>query len=286
MLICSLIKHRSVGISLSLCLGLSAHTAFAEAVNTQQTDSVEAEAGSAKAEEFPHTYPPRTVEFPQPHSAPSHRSQWTLQLGAFTASQGLTQDVGIEGLVGDHYTISKNSSQNVLLGLGYFIKGWESRRYRLMFGVNAFYFARTFVEGQIVQEQMFPNLGYRYSLTHYPIYLAAKGIVKTNSDIYDVTFDFGIGPNIMQASSYSESSLDDGVTIPNDGFSGHVGITWSVTAGMGVQFNRVLGTLPLEIGYRFFYLGNSHLNRNIAEYMNTLKTGNVYANALLVSLHI
>ena len=208
-----------------------------------------------------------------------------LELGGFLATQGMEQDVGITGLIGNHYSIDRKSTANFLLGLGYYWEAVEKGSLQTSLGINAFYFAPTAVQGNITQEKMFTNLSYRYSTSHYPVYLAAKRVLKTNS-FCDVTLDFGLGANIIQTYGYKENSLDNGVTIPDNSFSGTTRAAFSVTAGAGMLFNNVVGSLPLEVSYRFFYLGKSHLRPNNSQILDSLQTGNIYANALMVSLRI
>lgn len=46
-----------------------------------------------------------------------------LQLGWFTATQGKSQHVNIEGLIGDDFSVHKSSDQNFLAGIGYYFDG-------------------------------------------------------------------------------------------------------------------------------------------------------------------
>lgn len=206
-----------------------------------------------------------------------------LQVGGFAAMQGRAQDVGINGLVGDHYTVEPMYDKNMLLGIGYYFNGLDKNWLRLMYGVDAFYLAPTRVQGDIIQEQTYTNLSYRYSITNYPIYAATKAFIK-NSDAYNITLDLGVGPNFIKTSTLSERSLD-GMTQPEDSFSGQTNVAFSAMAGMGLKFNHPLGYhVPLEVGYRFFYLGQGKLNKLNSQFNNSLNTGNSYANALMLSV--
>ena len=221
--------------------------------------------------------------FSQFNLEPTH---FVLQVGGFWASQGKSQNIDIDGLIGDRFTVTDRDDQNFLVGLGFFVDGFNDCRASTMFGLNAFYLAKTFVKGDIIQEQEFTNLDYRYSVTNYPIYVAAKTSFNTNSDIYNITFDLGVGPNIINTGHVKERSLDGGITIPDNAFSGKTNVALSATAGIGVKFNNVLGCVPVEIGYRFFYLGKGKFKKETDELLNTLKTGDSYANALVVSINI
>jgi len=207
-----------------------------------------------------------------------------FQVGGFNASQGNAQNIGIDGLIGDDFTVNHGHASNVLLGLGYYFDGLAKDRFNLLYGINAFYLAQTSVQGDVIQEQLFTNLSYHYSLTNYPVYAAAKMFLKNNYGKNDITFDLGIGPNFISTSHFAEKSLDGGFTLPDNAFSGQTSVAFSVTAGVGIKFNNLL-SLPCELGYRFFYLGQGSLKKNNDQLLNTLKTGNNYANALIFSLY-
>jgi hypothetical protein len=260
------IKDRCIKIMLSLLVGSVSHSGFASSVNTSAT-------GSEQQTSFFSAFSPK-------------RATVLFQAGGFYASQGKAQDIGINGLVGDRFTVTHENDGNALLGLGYYLTGLEKNQFSLLFGINAFYLAPTTVQGNVIQEQLFTNLSYSYSITQYPIYLVTKAFINTNSDKYTITGDLGIGPNIIRTGDFSERSLDGGVTIPENPFTGQTSVAFSATAGVGVKFNNVIGRLPLEVGYRFFYLGQGSFSKNNNQILNTLKTGNSYANALIFSIHL
>lgn len=206
-----------------------------------------------------------------------------LQAGGFNATQGKAQHIGIQGLIGDHFSVTQRNDQNYLVGLGAFMDGPEWADWRFMFGLNAFYLANTTVKGKVTQENLFTNLGYHYSINNYPLYVEAKALRKIFCNQADLTFNLGIGSNFIQAYRFKEYSLDGGITIPDHIFSSHTTAAFSATAGIGVQINNVIRCMPLEIGYRFFYLGQGHFNKTSDQVLNTLKTGQSYANALVAS---
>lgn len=209
-----------------------------------------------------------------------------LQLGIFSALQGKAQQININGLIGDYFSINNKAKQNVLVGLGYFIDGLEKHWFNLAYGINLFYLAHASVNGAVTQEDLFTNLAYSYSITNYPIYIASKAQIKNSSNKYNFTLDFGIGPNIINTSNFHETSIDGGITIPDSIFSGHTSTAFSVTAGVGIKLHNIFGRAPLECGYRFFYLGKGQLNKLTKEVLNTLSTGNSYANALVCSITV
>lgn len=209
-----------------------------------------------------------------------------IQFGGFWTSQGKAQHVNIEGLIGDDFTVNSQHSSNALVGLGYFIDKPGNARFTMAYGLNFFYLPKTGVAGTVVQESLFTNLSYGYNLTHYPLYAIAKSTIDLNSTHYALTIDLGIGPNFMNMSSFHEASLDGGMTLPDQIFSGHTTTTFSATAGLGVKFNQVFGDAPLECGYRFFYLGQGNFNILTNQVTTKLSTGTAYANALLCSITI
>jgi len=122
-------------------------------------------------------------------------------------------------------------------------------------------------------------------MTNYPVYLSGKALVHINPR-YDMSFDLGVGPNFVKTSSFSEASLDNGVTIPDDNiFTGETKVVLSGTAGVGLRINNLIAhQWPLELDYRFFYLGQGQLKAGNDQVMDNLKTGNNYANAIFISL--
>lgn len=207
-----------------------------------------------------------------------------LQLGWFGAKQGKSQHINIEDLIGDDFSVHKSWDQNVLVGVGYYLEGYELPEVRLQYGINAFYLASTQVSGDVTQEELFTNLSYRYSITNYPIYFAAKALVPVCGD-NALVIDLGIGPNVICTSGFKERSLDGGITIPDPHvFSGKNTVAFSATVGLGWRINNAFCNYPLEIDYRFFYLGEGRFKKGNSELLNTLHTGNSYANALFLTI--
>ncbi len=210
---------------------------------------------------------------------------WVIQAGGFTATQGKAQHVDINNLIGDDFSVSNSHAQNFLLGLGYYFKGLSFNKINLLYGLNAFYFAPTKVKGEITQEGLFTNLSYQYDLANYPIYLAGKALIQPGQNSsYNWSFNLGLGPNFIKTNSFSESSLDNGQTEPDNIFTGKTTVTLSAMAGFGLRINHAIAQLPIEIDYRFFYLGQGELKSNNSEVNNNLYTGHNYASALLISL--
>lgn len=209
-----------------------------------------------------------------------------LQAGAFRSTQSQSQDIYIENLLGDRFTATRRHDSSGLFGLGYMLNGASYSAFDLAYGVNAFYLPKTSVQGTITQEFLYTNLAYRYGVSHVPIYAAVKATFNNQSDKYAWTVDAGVGPNFHMTTTYHDWSIDDGETYPDHAFLSHTRTTFSGMAGVGVRFNNVVGSVPLEIGYRFFYLGEGRLQPRTNQQLNTLKTGEAYANALVATLII
>ncbi|MGL5743073.1 MAG: hypothetical protein ACRCXC_11330 [Legionella sp.] len=87
-----------------------------------------------------------------------------------------------------------------------------------------------------------------------------KSLFRSNSDKYGFVVDVGIGPNFIQTSHYNEVALTT-YTIPDNAFSPKTNTAFAATVGAGIQWNYGVGKIPLECGYRFFYLGQGELQR-------------------------
>ena len=209
-----------------------------------------------------------------------------VQLGGYWSSQGASQHININGLVGDNFTVTSGQSSNGLVGLGYFMDGQARDFFKMTYGVNAFYLAPTGVSGQVVQENLFTNLSYRYNITHYPVYAVAKSAITTRYLKHDLTLDVDIGPNFMRSSGFREQSLDGGITLPDHAFSSHTTTTFTAMVGAGLKFANFFGQAPLECGYKFYYLGQGHLNTSSNQIQNRFSTGSDYANAVMCSISV
>lgn len=240
---------------------------------------------ASHTEEKPITISHQTGSLSHVKSCLMKKGHISIQLGGHWSTQGKTQHVDIQDLIGDDFSVTDGDNGNGLVGVAYLIDGLERERFYLSYGINAFYLPKTAVNGLVTQESMFTNLSYQYHVTHYPIYALLKSTFKTSSPDKAWTLDVGIGPNILNAHDFGEASLD-GITIPDQIFSNHTTATFSATAGAGLKFNHAFGQAPLECGYRFFYLGEGNFNITNNQVLNTLKTGHDYANAVQCSITI
>lgn len=217
-------------------------------------------------------------------SMPSFPGHFLLEGGGYQNTSGKAQFIGINTLIGDQFNVTNRNDTNTIFGVGYLVDGYQTGRYSIDYGINAFYLAKTKVSGTITQELTFTNLAYNYYVSHLPVYLFAKGSINTNCNHLAVTIDAGVGPNFMNTNLYADSSLD-GVTVPDNAFAGNnATAVFSAMLGVGVKF--MVKQVPLEIGYRYFYLGEGSFKPVSDQVLNQLKTGNNTAQALLLTVSI
>jgi hypothetical protein len=214
-----------------------------------------------------------------------------IELGGYWSSQGNPQTIHINDLIGDEFSVTDGNGKNGAVGAGYFLEGQHFKNQytseiNMAYGLNFFYLAKTGVSGDVTQEQLFTNLAYSYNVTHYPLYAMVKASMPSPHHYipFGVTVDAGIGPNFIQTSHFSEVSLDGGVTVPDDIFTGHNTTTFTVTTGLALRFDQLLKNTPIECGYRFFYLGQGDFKKQNDQVLTTLNTGNTFGNALMCSI--
>lgn len=204
--------------------------------------------------------------------------------GYFNAHQGKKQHIDICSLVGNDYTIDKKNDGNYLLGGGFYVNYRDFTPWNLSFGFKGFYLAKTSVHGHIIQEDFFDNLAYKYNIAQVPLYAMARVMQDNLFQRVTLVLDAGIGPNIIHANGYREWSLDGGITIPDNAFETRTDTKFSATAGVGLKFNSFMDNTTVEVGYRFFYLGQGSLVPRTDEILDNLRTGHMYANSVVVTL--
>jgi hypothetical protein len=209
-----------------------------------------------------------------------------IQGGGYFTTQGKSQFIRMRDLIGDQYTVTHRNSSNGLFGLGYLVDGPQFNRFNLQYGVNAFYLAKTTVRGTIAQEQLYTNLAFSYGVSHVPIYATLKALTNVNGDRYALTGDVGIGPSFNIGSSYQDRHFENDYTFRDRAYDTGSKTSFSAMAGIGIRANHLIGEVPLEIGYRFFYLGAGQLSPRTDHILDNLKTGNGYAHAVVVTLTV
>lgn len=209
------------------------------------------------------------------------QGHFEFMAGGYWSHHGRSQHIDIEGLVGDYFNLEHSADANALVGLGYLMDARDYGSLQLHYGIKAFFLPRASASGTVYQEDVFSNLSYKYHISNYPVYLGAKASIPLLKYPAALTVDAGLGPNFMHTGGFREHSLDGGLTLPDDIFSGRTATTFSATAGAGLKIASVFGGNPLECGYRFFYLGKGRFNRTTDQVITPLRTGSAYANALL-----
>jgi len=214
----------------------------------------------------------------------SNASAWdrgylSLEGGVYHGKIGEAQDVETAGLFIDRYDIDSTYHNAGLIGLGYFFCLPQSPVY---FGVNAYYLTRTTVKGTIFIDQIFPDLNYSYTIKQFPIYASVKATLPFNNG-NGINLMAGVGPNIIKIQNYNEFVNEGGLTAPLDTYDSTTSVRLSAMAGIGITFSDFSNGLPIELGYRFFYLGDGALESNFDD-VEDLNTGAMFAHALVVSI--
>lgn len=212
---------------------------------------------------------------------PLAKNEFSIQIGGFSKVLEKSRTIFLQGnLVGNQYIDNSVSTFKGLIGLSYMLEGPNLGYHSIKYGIDAFYLGRTSSNGYIVQEHQFTNLNYHYRIRNIPIFLAVKTVMNTPHDKIKLAVDLGVGPNFMRVSNYYEEALND-YTIPDNAFSAQNNVTFSTTVGASVRFQH-----SIELGYRFFYLGQGQFNKKNEQVISTLNTGNVYANAFVFTIVI
>lgn len=212
--------------------------------------------------------------------------QLVIQGGAFYSKPGKSQHININTLIGDQYTVNNNNKSNGLFGLSYLVSGPNMGNVLMSYGISGFYFPKITVNGDIVQENTFANLGYSYGITQVPIYATAKAVLMNHSDQFGLTVDTGIGANLNKTTTLHTWPINGSNALPDGVFSGRSNTDFSAMVGVGLRINHLLGQIPLDCGYRYFYLGKGNFYKRSDEWLNNLSTGDNYAQAILCSVTV
>lgn len=211
--------------------------------------------------------------------------QLSLQFGGYWRTQASPQFIRINGIIGDQFTVNQGNHSNGLFGVGYFLNGEDHHLFQFSYGISAYYLPKTSITGTVIQEENYPNLTYGYAVTQYPLYAMLQSKTKLPQTSIHSVFNIGIGPNFMTTSHFNEQANTES-TLPDQIFSGKTTTTFSVTAGAGLELPNVFHQLPLICGYQFYYLGQGQLSTTNNQVQNTLKSGVLYANAVICGIKI
>lgn len=217
------------------------------------------------------------------HSILDKTSSHTIvQFGSLMSFPSKSNELSGPYLPANQYNLNKQTSNGGLLGLGYFIDAQDKDRYFLSYGINGFYLGKTPVNSKSSDNTKYTSSNNLYDIQHIPIYLAAKAHVKDNTEFFNITFDAGVGPNFMRTTDVGDP-MRTSYSATDNPYASHTNVALAATAGVGLRLNRIFGKSPLECGYRFYYLGQGQLPMANDQLINTIKTGNNYANALMCS---
>lgn len=215
---------------------------------------------------------------------PLLQGKWLLELGGTYSSQSPTQVIAIsEGSLGNIHSVYRSKDLRFLTGLGYFFDILVENPLSIGFGPQIYYQGKNNTAGLIFIERAFPNLDYLYQTKNIPFYAALKAKWQGQDEVSSLVFNLGLGPNFVKTKGYYERSLDDGVTIPNQAFSGQSRTHFSAMAGLGLQFKIPNNKFAFEIGYKYFYLGEGALKPRPG-FLNSLTTGYQNTHAFTLSL--
>lgn len=210
--------------------------------------------------------------------------QGVLELGGTYSSPAPTQLITIgEGSLGNIHSVYYNNDPRFLAGLGYFFDALSYNPLSLGLGPQIYYLERNNTSGLIFMERAFPNLDYHYQIQNIPLYAALKLKWQGQDTVSSFVLNLGLGPNFIKTKNYYERSLDDGLTIPNQAFSGQSRTRFSAMAGLGLQFKIPNNKFAVEVAYKYFYLGEGILNPRPG-FLNALTTGYQNTHALTLSM--
>ncbi len=229
------------------------------------------------------------------------QGHFIFQIGGYWRNESSEQFINIRDLIGDRFIVSHANPDggflgdhsvkdaNYFLGAGYFVDGHTYGRVKMSYGLNWFYLSAVESGGIIRQENIYENLLYDYKTTQYPLYAEAKSTIDLVVPRTSLTLNAGIGPNFMKTSDFNQRPIvREGRVVPvvTETFAGKTTTTFSATAGFGIQISDFFAKVPLECGYQFFYLGEGKFKVLNDQIQTTLKTGNLYSNALMCSILI
>lgn len=205
--------------------------------------------------------------------------------GVYGIQQGVQQHIYISGLIGNEYVPTQRSDGNALVGVGVFKDLFTKGKTTTQAGVQLYYLAQSHVAGQVLLENAFNDVNYQYGMSYLPLYLNLKANVKSNKDWLSFVFDAGVGPDFITMNQYHETALSSG-TIPDLAYNGQSDTSVSVTLGAGARLSKLPKNGWLEVGYRFFYLGDAKFSPSNALYLTDLDAGSMFANAFVMSIHV
>jgi opacity protein-like surface antigen len=206
--------------------------------------------------------------------------EWTFSVGGFKANTGKQQLFILPGQGTVSMTPTDKSNSSGLIGGQYLVDRRTRGKTTFAYGLSLYYLFPAKVKGNMSFQNQ--SQAYQYKITNLPLYGSIQAKVCTDYEFMYI-LDGGLGVNYMMLNKYIETSTGNGGT-PSDSFKNNNVLDFSATAGIGLRFTDIFKEMTLELGYRFFYLGQGKLKSNISFITGDLKTGNVYANAVILSV--
>lgn len=208
-----------------------------------------------------------------------------FQLGGYLENLGESQYVDVDGMQPLHFTIDQHRRSNAFVGVGYYLPALSLEDFTLDYGFNGFYMFPIETQGNIVDNSGVSTLEYSYTVGNLPLYVGLKANFKNPvSKLSAFTMDVGIGPNFMSTYSYHDKYLVNGSVPYTEAFEGTTTTTFTAMGGIGLRMYQLFGPMDFELSYRFFYFGEGQLNSKNSIVHGDLKTGDVFANAIMFAV--
>lgn len=214
-----------------------------------------------------------------------NQNSWGLTVGGASVHQGAEQLINIQNSLGNTYIFNKTSDHVAMIGFSWLRQGLIKAPFDVGFGVSAYYFAPAEVDGTIYLERNFPNLSFQYEVKNIPLYVASKIVIPNKAGLPSAVIDLGVGANFITTRNYLERSIDGGISIPSQSFSGKSSVKSSAMAGIGIRLNRFIKNVCLEFGYKYFYLNTGDFNP-ADQILTNLSTKQMNAHVLALTLMI
>lgn len=208
-----------------------------------------------------------------------------LFAGGLWINQGANQSVLINEGFGDYFSVTHNNNVGAgIVGAGAYIDSLELETdfFTVQYTATSFFIPQTTITGFVTQEGLVTNLAYGYDIAYLPSFIGLKITDKPIDRAYHGTFDVGVGFDVIFTNNFGETSLTP-YTVTDNFFSGrHRSYSFDATLGVGLKVQT--GLVPIEIGYRFFYLGQGTLPSSNTLVLNPLLTGHNFANAVICTV--
>ena len=198
---------------------------------------------------------------------------------------GQNQTINIDSAASDYFSVNHTNSNTGIVGAGFYLDNLELRnkRFTVQYTATAFYLPVTRIFGSGTLGETASNFTYDFSVGYLPTLFGLKFTDKPVEKPYHVTIDLGLGFDTLFVSGFHGTNVVP-PTVP-DYFAKNTDYSLAATAGVGFKVYPSAYSIPIEIGYRFFYLGQGHLPA-IYPALGPLGTGYNYANVVMLTLEL